>query len=601
MASQARIDQKNEFEATFSHASGDEDHAGMDCDGQSLSPGPYSESNSESVEEVFSSDGEHDAGHQDVDQLTLQVVPKFKICIPARRTAVEQESVEKHSKEVESEGMVEVVAKPSTQARAAQKKTKTEAKAPRDRSRSITPTPPPRKRKHRVQVGDVKGKKKARAVSPSHPLAKEYEPLSSDTDPDIIATLKLLPTPASRTVTASGPPRKRGRPRKETRTEVEDEDEETMARKFSISVFVEVQLDPEIVKSKGARSTGTLKAGEIHPFDPVTLTHDMEWEDLLVTIAREAGVEVAALQTNSFAWRWYIQDSPPKKEKLVVISMAQPRPKIQKSSHARLCFLVTPLSLTVPSFVKPWLSGTDEPVRGFGGGGVTRGQEEEVRYDSYASQKNWHFELDPNRLNVWANEILQNHTNYAMIPLHSKFFQEDQTIGFRAGLRNAGRQLPQIGSAYDRPAPPHFNAYDRPTRYSGQHDYRQSPMRWEEYGDAGTPVAGPSTRRNHSAERPDPSRTSSHYTRGLPSTPVHALSDRSSPIPGIDLDDWCTQMALDEATCEKLHTLGFQVGDNIKTLPETDWQEAGFKRLEWQRVLKADKKYRSSVKPYADL
>ena len=45
-----------------------------------------------------------------------------------------------------------------------------------------------------------------------------------------------------------------------------------------------------------------------------------------------------------------------------------------------------------------------------------------------------------------------------------------------------------------------------------------------------------------------------------------------------------------------LKKLGYQVGDRLELLQKEDWEAAGLRILEWQRILRADKKYRKQHK-----
>jgi len=53
---------------------------------------------------------------------------------------------------------------------------------------------------------------------------------------------------------------------------------------------------------------------------------------------------------------------------------------------------------------------------------------------------------------------------------------------------------------------------------------------------------------------------------------------------------------LDEHIKGLLSQLGYQPGDDLTKLEKEDWTEAGFKKLEWNRVLEAAALYRRMLK-----
>jgi hypothetical protein len=73
---------------------------------------------------------------------------------------------------------------------------------------------------------------------------------------------------------------------------------------------------------------------------------------------------------------------------------------------------------------------------------------------------------------------------------------------------------------------------------------------------------------------------------------------RSSSPPPIEggLDEYFQKCGFDEDTKQKLVDLGFEPGDNLSQIPENVYKEAGFKYLEWQRVVRKDQKFRDEMK-----
>jgi hypothetical protein len=71
----------------------------------------------------------------------------------------------------------------------------------------------------------------------------------------------------------------------------------------------------------------------------------------------------------------------------------------------------------------------------------------------------------------------------------------------------------------------------------------------------------------------------------------------SSPPPaGSSLDDFCNNYGISFGARIKLDELGFEMGDDLSSISQTQYESAGFKHLEWNHVLKAYKKYKYDQK-----
>lgn len=66
----------------------------------------------------------------------------------------------------------------------------------------------------------------------------------------------------------------------------------------------------------------------------------------------------------------------------------------------------------------------------------------------------------------------------------------------------------------------------------------------------------------------------------------------SPPVPECDVHDFCVKYNLGEAAEDGLQKLGFQIGDDLNSVPQSEWDAAGFKLLAWKRVLKAYAKHK---------
>ena len=76
--------------------------------------------------------------------------------------------------------------------------------------------------------------------------------------------------------------------------------------------------------------------------------------------------------------------------------------------------------------------------------------------------------------------------------------------------------------------------------------------------------------------------------------PNHTANEPpSSPIaPACSVTDFCNQYELGAEAETGLEELGFVMGDDLKSVTEAQYVQAGFKPLVWQRVLKAYRRYK---------
>lgn len=68
------------------------------------------------------------------------------------------------------------------------------------------------------------------------------------------------------------------------------------------------------------------------------------------------------------------------------------------------------------------------------------------------------------------------------------------------------------------------------------------------------------------------------------------------PIDGLSRHDFCLANRFDSIVEERLKTLEFEPGDNLKDVLKEDWVGAGFTRLSWDRVVKVNRQYRRGLK-----
>jgi len=76
-----------------------------------------------------------------------------------------------------------------------------------------------------------------------------------------------------------------------------------------------------------------------------------------------------------------------------------------------------------------------------------------------------------------------------------------------------------------------------------------------------------------------------------------APEPQSSPPPaGSSLDDFCNNYNISFTACTKLEQLGFEIGDDLTSISQEQYESVGFKHLEWNRVLKAYRKFKRDQK-----
>ncbi|KAJ7750717.1 hypothetical protein DFH07DRAFT_961310 [Mycena maculata] len=193
------------------------------------------------------------------------------------------------------------------------------------------------------------------------------------------------------------------------------------------------------------------------------------------------------------------------------------------------------------------------------------------------TQSDRHWELTDIRTRVWAAHILQNKATLKEYP-KSAHFSEEQRI--RPG-RNTGRPISPALAAYPTPpsaaapAPPASNASDLLLLL----------------------IAQQMTTNNKSAE---PTTASVLHTAHVPPpAPPPSLppSPAVAPPRHISIHEFCERYKIASEDEQKLVELQFVPGDrNITKLERGDWEDVGFKRLGWMRILDAHKKFVSEVR-----
>ena len=76
-----------------------------------------------------------------------------------------------------------------------------------------------------------------------------------------------------------------------------------------------------------------------------------------------------------------------------------------------------------------------------------------------------------------------------------------------------------------------------------------------------------------------------------------APQPQSSPPPmGSSLDEFCNNYNISFTARTKLDQLGFEIGDDLSSISQEQYESVGFKHLEWSQVLKAYRKFKRDQK-----
>ncbi|KAF8511761.1 hypothetical protein JB92DRAFT_354852 [Gautieria morchelliformis] len=205
---------------------------------------------------------------------------------------------------------------------------------------------------------------------------------------------------------------------------------------------------------------------------------------------------------------------------------------------------------------------------------------------------NKHFDLTNPRLKVWAAAIYRKDTTYETIPITSNLFKDKDAMPLKMAKTPASPAVskePDAGPGrgqlmtYHHPHYP-ISPFSHPflsPAHLAMHGYASMPF----YGQPNMHISPPPLRAG------PPGMGMMHMD-----TQDFYAQPSSSPPPGCDLDDYCQACGHDENVKSKLENLGFVPGDNLEGTPSTAYEHAGFKYFEWQRVLKADKKFWKDTK-----
>ncbi|KAG6904821.1 hypothetical protein DXG01_006953, partial [Tephrocybe rancida] len=399
------------------------------------------------------------------------------------------------------------------------------------------------------------------------------------------------------------PCRPRGRPPKSQESVV-------LHSSFSVAVYVKIAVHPVLQKGKTKRGDKMVKQ-DPKTFGPFTLMHMTKWKPFLKDLASTAWVDKENIPLDMMVWSMGGKKMLPLTNKAGFKAMQQ-QIKSAKDSNSVVIILYLPPIAHCQSKPdkKTKVDDSDDELN------IHASEQLEVEEDDslwgkkksldkqlapvveklqnlypvgncndhpgircfHYQKHHWHFDLDSNRMNVWAAAILKGETDYACAPLTSKFFSPKMRLNAEPEAQSAKppAQLSVTHLLMAPPSPWGMNAYLFP--YPTMTPYTPPPPPFFPFaspsayttpgpGAWGQPMAGNSfyglQRQTHSPNTPTPMRLTI-------------------------LAAWCRQHGLGNEELEGLTKLGFRVGDSdLDDLDYWAWHEVGLGPLHKQRILRA--------------
>ncbi|PPR06840.1 hypothetical protein CVT26_003830 [Gymnopilus dilepis] len=451
----------------------------------------------------------------------------------------------------------------------------------------------------------------------------------------------------------SQPPAKRARKRKGPQDGA-DSETSTPAPAPVFELLIEV-LQPEKKVRSGPGRAKTVKVDPLK-FGPLNVSSDIAWDDFLEAVSKQVATTAPNLAVSTFCWRFLVPKNSPSLpltgDAGHLSFLGQVRAKIAKSGSAYVILSMQPpvvaksqlpvslpFILQLPTYksIQPWAlaapgqaalavsadanesSDDDDPTRKkarLDDDVEVLASQIEEKYPAgicslhpnipcfHHKVNDLHFDLSlrPRRL-VWAAAIRKGTARIDQIPLGTNFFKAEHALKSVKGGQPAAsstasesieplttparpkEQPAPLAPAHPTPfgalhPPPHPgypgyypHPYMPPTPFYPPYHFDHSHI----HGRQGIPPVGTPTRasRSHRA--------------------IEDLRSSSPPIPDFDLDDFCDVYHLNAKARQALEDLGF-TGDSLEQVPEAEWRKLGLGFLEWQRIVKAAKKYRKDLR-----
>ena len=186
-----------------------------------------------------------------------------------------------------------------------------------------------------------------------------------------------------------------------------------------------------------------------------------------------------------------------------------------------------------------------------------------------------HFKLDRPRLLVWAQAIKVGSATYEKVPILSPMFK--MSLALKRPSKNATNAATATATSLASLAGPSVP-------FANVAQYPQMPF-MPPFMNYGMPAPG----------MPYPPVNVNPFFAagpGMVSMPTR-VSPPSSPTPATTdctIAEFCERYDLGDQVEAGLERLGFRFGDDLGTIRPEEFADAGFKPLEWRRLLKAYRK-----------
>jgi hypothetical protein len=203
-----------------------------------------------------------------------------------------------------------------------------------------------------------------------------------------------------------------------------------------------------------------------------------------------------------------------------------------------------------------------------------------------------HFDMgNRGRSLVWANAIKKGACTYDAPPLGQPLFKAEAAMKTKNSPATQGKNATTTAEDTQPAAPNPFH-YSSPMAAAMMNPFAMFGLQaMSAMNPFMFPQAGANFPGCHGAGQPNPNhRHQRHSDDGQRS---------SSPgpfLPEVSAKEFCEQTGLPVVYADRLDAMGFTADVDLKSVGREDWIAAGFKLFEWQRVVRAHKQFKNSLR-----
>ncbi|KAG2150929.1 hypothetical protein DEU56DRAFT_714345, partial [Suillus clintonianus] len=372
---------------------------------------------------------------------------------------------------------------------------------------------------------------------------------------------------------------------------------------FSVPVYVEIAQPPVLERGKTPKGDKFVKQPPVSD-GPFNITPKMSWHQFVDEIVVFANVERENIDMSSTKWSFQKKNPLPLKDAIgyetmkkqirgmkdpdsaiIIVALTTPRPTKHGRQAAPVPILDIPekrqddhdgslygRKLSFDEQIAPILERlNDEHEIG------TCATHPSIR--CYVQEpQGWHFDLNSNRMKVWANSILRKQTSYGRIPIGSNFFNPKDRIKDLTLPQTP--QTPRASNMSDQPFFPSMSPWNLPNPLLQQFSspmypfvpWNMHPLHMQQFV---PPTPSPV------AHHVGPGCTHQHFGASA------SISAAPAQVTKNPVEEWCQKYALDDEDCQSLKKLGFKVGDKLDALGADIWEWAAVPPLARIRILNA--------------